>query len=491
MIQGSVLPKDRRAFLADMETLVDRFPGRRLGDDALYQLAAEHLFGAAPDLERALAYFERLRALEGTNDWLDSAYFYPAVGLFDRGRDGDLGAADRLLAEYLERFPDGVFRRRCLFWRGRIAERGGDAGTARALFEQVVREAPYDYYGLRASQHLEAGAAAASIALPAPDSELRAKIRHAYRQSLPDVELAGSTLFHDRLRTADDSGLLARLLPLVGGLGQRYRSRLEHVDPHLLDTDGLIAPVALLLSLRQDALAARDADPGADNSLRLAGFLGPGAGDWPLAVAMTTLRSDAPHAQLAALQTDPRYLGTVYPAAARIGDLRRILAGAAWEIEGSTALSESLMYAVARRESSYYPGAISPAGALGLFQIMPATFENRPECWGPDGGDQPTPTSYLFNPARNANFWACLVRKEYPPRDRGDLPVVLLKHHAGGGNLREWSRAWEGRTLEHDLELQIEYYVFPATRLFVRSVLADLTVVEATEIFTTSSTAHS
>ena len=34
------------------------------------------------------------------------------------GKDNaDLRAADGLLGEYLERFPDGVFRQRALFWR--------------------------------------------------------------------------------------------------------------------------------------------------------------------------------------------------------------------------------------------------------------------------------------------------------------------------------------------------------------------------------------
>lgn len=41
------------------------------------------------------------------------------------------------------------------------------------------------------------------------------------------------------------------------------------------------------------------------------------------------------------------------------------LANAAWLIDGSDALSQSLMYAVIRSESKFYPKAISPNGSLG------------------------------------------------------------------------------------------------------------------------------
>ena len=484
MVQNSVDPKQPAAFFADMTRLLEKFPRSRLADDALYELASEHLFASPADLDRALAEFQKLRAFEGTNDWLDSAYFLAAFGLVDRGTAEDLEAADRLLAEYVERFPDGVFRLRSLFWRGRIAEHREDAAAAERLYEQVVRDAPYDYYGLRARMHLEDGAAASVMALPRPGSRTSIAMRAAYRTVAPDVELDGRTAYHDRLRGAESSGLYGRLVGTVGGLGKLFRRRLDTVPLAELDGQGAMPAVALLLALRQDAAAARDSVPTADNELRLAGFVGRKVGDWPSAAAMTSVRGDAPHARVTELQNDPRFLATSYPGTEILGSLKGPLASAAWPIDGSTELSESLMYAVMRRESSFYPGAISPVGALGLFQIMPSTFERTEGCWRLAGpGERPTPASYLFDPVRNMEFWSCWVKREFEPKARADVPQMLVRQHAGSGNLEAWKKTWKGRSVERDTEMQVEALRFPATQAFVRSVLADVAIVEASGIF--------
>ena len=484
MVQNSVNPRQPDVFFADMNRLLERFPNSRLTDDALYQIASEHLFGARPDRDRALSYFEKLRAFEGTNDWLDSAYFLAAVSLVDRGTDADFNAADRILASYVERFPDGVFRLRCSFWRGRIAERNKDTKAAQRFYQQVVDEAPYDYYGLRASMHLEGGASAISVALPWTNSKTRGKLREAYRKRGPDAELRETTPYHDRLRAAERSGLYAQLLVIGDDLGKRFRNRLDSIPLQQLDEHNLIPAAALQLALRQDALAARDSVPTADNQLRLVGFLGRKVGDWPIAIATAFVRGDAPHRRIIELQNDPRFLATVYPGVDVLDMLKEPLAAAAWPIDGSTALSQSLMYAVIRHESGYYSGAISPVGALGLFQIMPQTFENRADCWKPrEEGRKPTATSYLFDPNRNTQFWSCWVRKEFEPKTRDSIALMIVRHHTGTGNLAKWMRGWKGRAFERDLELQIDTFRFPATQVFVHQVLTDVAIVDASGIF--------
>jgi soluble lytic murein transglycosylase-like protein len=484
MVQNSVKPRRPDAFFADMTLLLTRFPRGRLADDALYQMATEHLFGAAPDPDQAFSAFEMLRALQGTNDWMDSAYFVAALGLVERGTDADLKAADQLLASYVERYPDGVFRLRSLFWRGRIAERNNDTTGARGFYQQVVDEAPYDYYGLRASMHLEGGASAAPMALPRPDSKTWARLREAYRRRGPDVELEGSTPYHDRLRAAERNGLYAKLLEIGDSFGRRFRNRLDNIPLQELDEQNLIPAAALLLALRQDALAARDSLPTADNQLRLAAFVGRKISDWPTALEMTFVPADAPHQRIQELQKDPRFLATVYPSIDALGELKEALADAAWQIDGSAALSESLMYAVIRQESKYYAHAISAVGALGLFQIMPSTFETTPQCWTLRGdGRKPTPTSYLFDPIRNTQFWSCWVRKGFEPRTRDDIALMVAKHHAGPGRVNEWMRTWKRLGIERDLELQIDTYRFPATSAFVRDVLGDVAIADAGGIF--------
>ena len=184
------------------------------------------------------------------------------------------------------------------------------------------------------------------------------------------------------------------------------------------------------------------------------------------------------------MQSDPRYLATAYPGIDVLGTLKEPLAAAAWPIEGSTALSESLMYSIIRHESGYYPGAISAVGAIGLFQIMPLTFEGMESCWKVRSGDEkPTAASYLFDPGRNTQFWSCWVRKEFAPKTRDDIALTLIKHQAGAGNLREWMKSWKGRAIEGDLELQLDTLRFPATQVFVRNVLTDIAIADAGGFF--------
>jgi soluble lytic murein transglycosylase-like protein len=487
MVHNRGATRNADAFFADMQRLLERHPKGRMADDALYQVATEHLFGARRDVDRAFSYFERLRAYDGPNDYLDSAYVLPAIGMVERGAEADLPAAERLLADYVEQFPDGPFRLRSLFWRARIAEQRGDTGNARRLFEQLVTEAPYDYYGLRARLHREYGTRANAMVLPPSESATAAELRAAYHSSVPDTVPARTTPYHQRLRAMEHNGLYVQLRSVVDGLGRRFRNRVDSIDLDDLDRNDLIPAVAVLLALRQDALAARDADATPENQLQLAAFIGRKLGDWPLAISMADLHASAAHARRGALQNDPRYLATVYPAGDALQVLREPLARSAWKIDGSTALSRSLMYAVIRRESLYYPSAISLVGAIGLFQVMPATFEGRKDCWQTRGPDErPTPANYLFDPDRNAQFWSCWVGKEFQPRTRNSIATMLVKHHAGTGNYVSWQRSWKGRATENDVELQIETFRFPATRLFVQRVLNDVAIVDASGLIETA-----
>ncbi len=470
-------------FYRDMQLLIERFPGSRLVDDAQYQVGSEQLLGSEPRPEAAFKTFEALRAISTNNDKLDSAYFVPALGHVVRGQAADLDAADQLLQDYLTRTPQGPFRYRCLFWRGRIAEMRQDGDAARRLYRQLMDEVPFDYYGIRARLHLHEGAAAAARALPALDSATFAELRALHRAgAVPGDAPRGDSPLLGRVLSAKQSGLYERLRQEVDGLGQARRTRLDRMALADLDAAGLLPSVALLLAWRQDALRARDADPSPDTTLRLSALLGQGLGDWPVAMLLTSVPAQAPRSRLSALQQHPQYLAASYPAIASLGFLREPLDAAAWPIGGSKALSQSLMYAVIRQESAFFPSAISSVGAMGLFQIMPQTFKRvTGKCR--QGAAANRPAAVLFNARRNAEFWACWVQDEFKPANRDDLALLLVKHHAGVGNLGNWRGSWKGGAIENDLELQIESMRFPDTRNFVRKVLADLAIVEAAGLF--------
>ena len=469
--------QDTEAFRGDLAELLRRFPKGRLADDALNQFAGGYFYARDPD--NTVAYYRRLQNFDGPNDFLDSAYYFPALALIARNGEGDLDEADRILETYSARYPNGVFRGRALFWRGRIAERKGGADTAITFFRQVIADVPYDYYGLRARMHLEDGAAAIGVGIPAPDSQVRSDLRERYGASRADPELTGQSPYHERLRAVGAGALYQKLIQI----GERNRARLDDIPLDELDAAGLIPATAMLLAIRLDALAARDVDPAADNWLRLAGFLGRSVGDWSLAIEMTVPQAtDAPE-RLTALQNDPRYLASAYPDAAALGSLPQWLAASAWPIEDAGSLSQSLMYAVIRQESRFYPGAISQAGALGLFQFMPQTFRGLNGDRLLRSSGMASEVDFLLDPARNVALWAGWMQGELKFVRRDDLAPVLMKHQAGSGNVSRWADFWRALGAETDLEYRIETARFAETRNFVRWTLRDMAMVDASGMF--------
>jgi len=80
-------------------------------------------------------------------------------------------------------------------------------------------------------------------------------------------------------------------------------------------------------------------------------------------------------------------------------------------------LDEALLRGVMQQESAFRPCAVSPKGAMGLMQLMPATAT--------DSG-----VSNPFDPAANVEAGAKLL-KELLTRYGGNLPLALGAYNAG------------------------------------------------------------
>ena len=123
-------------------------------------------------------------------------------------------------------------------------------------------------------------------------------------------------------------------------------------------------------------------------------------------------------------------------------------------------LDPFLVAAVVREESSYYPRAVSRAGARGLMQLMPATAQPMAAVRGWPFRDG----SLLDDPAANiqmgSTFLAGLMR------EFGDPRVALAAYNAGPGNARKW---WKARTSD-DVEFWVEQIPFDETRNYVKKV---------------------
>jgi hypothetical protein len=55
-----------------------------------------------------------------------------------------------------ERFPESMFASNALYWQAKALEKTGNSPQALPLYEQVARDYPYTYYGIRAQEILRA-----------------------------------------------------------------------------------------------------------------------------------------------------------------------------------------------------------------------------------------------------------------------------------------------------------------------------------------------
>lgn len=96
-------------------------------------------------------------------------------------------------------------------------------------------------------------------------------------------------------------------------------------------------------------------------------------------------------------------------------------------------IEPSLVYAVIRSESSFQPKAKSKAGAMGLMQLTPETFQWLQSKVKPE---EPLDDSALNDPEINIRYGVYLLyllRRQYD-----DDTVVLCAYNAGMGNVNRW-----------------------------------------------------
>lgn len=93
---------------------------------------------------------------------------------------------------------------------------------------------------------------------------------------------------------------------------------------------------------------------------------------------------------------------------------------------------ETMIFAVIRTESGFDSGAVSHAGAVGLMQIMPDTFEWLTNEMLFDHLD----AGMLYDPETNIKYGTYYLSRLY---DRyGDWELALAAYNGGQGNVDEW-----------------------------------------------------
>jgi len=114
-------------------------------------------------------------------------------------------------------------------------------------------------------------------------------------------------------------------------------------------------------------------------------------------------------------------------------------------------LDPALLAAIVYVESRFDPNAISPAGAVGLMQLLPETAKGI----ALRTGGTRFVVADLRDPEINVRYGSWYV--DHLIERYGDTETALAAYHAGQGNVDRWRR--DGRGI-----------AFPETRAYVREV---------------------
>lgn len=130
-------------------------------------------------------------------------------------------------------------------------------------------------------------------------------------------------------------------------------------------------------------------------------------------------------------------------------------------------LDPALVAAVIRVESAFDHQAVSPRGALGLMQVMPATGEWVAAQMGMAGFSP----ADLHDPETNIAIGTWYLADLLRAFD-GDLVLALAAYNGGRGNVGRWIEDRPGTAARDNfLDERLAEIPFPETRRFVRRVL--------------------
>jgi soluble lytic murein transglycosylase len=133
-------------------------------------------------------------------------------------------------------------------------------------------------------------------------------------------------------------------------------------------------------------------------------------------------------------------------------------------------LDKAIVYAIARQESTFNTGAISPAGARGLLQLMPATAKSLSRKLGVSYSQNKLISDPAYNVTLGAQFLSDMLG-----RFDGSYILAFAAYNAGPGRSVEWIRRFgDPRDPRVDAVDWVEMIPFTETRNYVQRVMENM-----------------
>jgi soluble lytic murein transglycosylase-like protein/TolA-binding protein len=419
-ILGVALQRDQRHGEAEQvfRQLVAREPQTEWHGKALIALGGS--YEARQDPERALETYRELVGRFPTADRADE--FAWRIGWLHYSQRM-FGAAVREFRAAAERFPRSMFASNALYWQAKALEKEGNSPQALPLYEQVARDYPYTYYGLRAQEILRSRTA---LARPAGS---------------PILPVNGPVLSRGR--------------------PQRFGAELDLSD------------AARYHKVRaEELLALRFVEDAREELAQLAKQLGEGVAERMLLARMYLGADMALHtirtmnAALSSVETSERlglpmeFWTLLFP---------QLFWEEVQEASRPSRLDPWLVLGVIRQESAFNPRAISRSDARGLMQLLPSTGREVYQRLGLGGFRE----DLLFDPHLNVRLGAQYLGR-LADSHRGNLILMLAAYNAGPGRVKRWLQEMSTA----DWDEFIERLPLEETRLYVKSVLRNYGVYQ-------------
>jgi len=125
------------------------------------------------------------------------------------------------------------------------------------------------------------------------------------------------------------------------------------------------------------------------------------------------------------------------------------------------ALQANLLRAIAKQESRFAPGVVSPAGAVGVMQLLPSTATEM--------AGAPTTTQMLKDPSSNIQLGARYLNQLLERWDNDPFRSIA-SYNAGPGAVASWPQPTDGE----EAALWVERIPYPETRFYTKKVLDNL-----------------
>jgi soluble lytic murein transglycosylase len=139
------------------------------------------------------------------------------------------------------------------------------------------------------------------------------------------------------------------------------------------------------------------------------------------------------------------------------------------------AVSRALALSIARRESEFDPGVISPAGARGLMQVMPETARMMATRLGKSFDRARLTSDPAYNAALGSEYLKQLL-EEFGP----SIALIASGYNAGPGRPRAWVEQFgDPRRADVDVVDWVEMIPFSETRIYVMRVAESVVIYRA------------